>query len=275
MKLILLSIFSLLISSAAFGWGQIGHRVIGEVAMKHLNKNARKQVRRILEGRDLAIASTYADFVKSDKAYRKYNSWHYLNAPKGQSYMDSTKSKKGDVVQGIIYFEDILRNKKTSAANQKLALRYLSHLVGDVHQPLHAGYPSDRGGNHVDLTWFEKDTNIHWVWDEGMIDMLQLSYTEYVKHFYFPTKKEIKIWRKSSYVEWVNESRSYMDAAYKAVGSGKYWEYKYQYQFRDIVAGRLIRAGVRLGHMLNQIFDRRPISKHMLKDRAAIKASMK
>ncbi len=275
MRVIIISIFSLILTSTAFGWGQTGHRVVGEVAMKHLSKKAKKQINKILEGRDLAEASTYADFFKSDRNYRKYDSWHYLNAPKGQTYLESQKSKKGDVVQGIIYFEDMLRSKKTSTEDKKFALRYLVHLVADAHQPLHTGYPSDRGGNDVDLTWFDKDRNLHWVWDEGLIDMLQLSYTEYVKQFYFPTSKDIKEWKKASYLDWVNESRAIMPDAYKAVGSGKYWEYGYSYKFRDIVADRLNRAGVRLGYMLSNIFDGKKISKKMLSDRKAIKDSMK
>lgn len=274
MKAILFSILTLA-STSLFAWGSTGHRVVGEIAMKYLGPKAKKQVAQLLEGKDLAMVSNYADFVKSDKAFSSYDSWHYLNAPEGKNYLQSEKNKKGDVVQGIIYFEDILRNNASKSEDKQFALKFITHLVADAHQPLHAGYPQDRGGNDVNLNWFGQEKNLHWLWDEGMIDMQQLSYTEYVKFINFTNKKEIATLHDSSYLDWVNESRSYLKEANTALSSGKYWEYKYSYQFIGVVNSRLLSAGIRLAGLLNDIFDRRPMTKKMIEARHQIKESMK
>ncbi len=273
MKVLLL--LSYFFSSAVFAWGTIGHRVIGEIAMQQLTPKAKKQVLQLLDGQDLAMVSNYADFVKSDKEFDRYNTWHYLNSPEGKSYLESDKNKSGDVVQGIIYFEDILRNNASKPEEKQFALKFIAHLVGDAHQPMHAGFPNDKGGNDISLNWFGQDRNLHWLWDEGMIDMQQLSYSEYVKFINFASAKQISGWQDSDYLDWVGESRSHLKDAYAKVSSGKYWEYKYNYQFIEIVNSRLLAAGVRLGHLLNSVFERQPMSKKMLEARTKIRATMK
>lgn len=272
---IALTLSLLLLSSSLLAWGQIGHRVIGEIAMQHLTPKAKKQVLQLLEGRDLAMVSNYSDFVKSDNQFDRYGSWHYLNAPEGKTYLESDKNKSGDVVQGIIHFEDILRNNQSKPDEKVFALKFLTHLVGDAHQPFHAGYPNDRGGNDVSFNWFGQDKNLHWLWDEGLIDMQQLSYTEYVKFIHFVDKNQSSKLIDSSYLDWVTESRSYIKDAYAKVSTGKYWEYKYSYQFIDIVNARLVAGGIRLADLLNSIFERRAMSKKMIEARQQIKASIK
>ena len=71
-----------------------------------------------------------------------------------------------------------LRTPTASLADKQLALRFVVHLVGDLHQPLHVGKCCDKGGNDVKVTWFGKPTNLHAVWDLALVDDEQLSFTE-------------------------------------------------------------------------------------------------
>jgi hypothetical protein len=89
MKYLFLVLF--LISSSSFyatnfDWGKTGHRTTGAIAEQYLSKKAKKEIAKLLNGQSLAIVSTYADEVKSDKAYRSYGPWHYVNIPFDKSY---------------------------------------------------------------------------------------------------------------------------------------------------------------------------------------------
>ena len=73
-----------------------------------------------------------------------------------------------------------LRSARPNAPQSELdALRYLVHFVGDLHQPLHVRRPEDRGGTLVSTTLFGMQTDLHSVWDAGLIDSRRLSYSEY------------------------------------------------------------------------------------------------
>ena len=82
-------------------WGKTGHRVVGEVASKYISKNTRTSLDKILEGQSLAYISTYADEIKSDKKYSKYNAWHYANLNLRRDYQSSYKNPNGDIVKAI------------------------------------------------------------------------------------------------------------------------------------------------------------------------------
>ena len=85
-------------------------------------------------------------------------------------------------------------------------LRLLIHIVGDVHQPLHVGRKGDRGGNDIKVTWFGESSNLHKIWDEGLIDNQQLSYTEYVNAINFTTPQQRAEWQKDPFEKWFYES---------------------------------------------------------------------
>src|SRR5215216_2809644 len=67
-------------------WGMLGHRIVGEIADKYLSIKARVEVEKILGHESIAMASNWADFIKSDSNYRYLNTWHYIDFKKGLSY---------------------------------------------------------------------------------------------------------------------------------------------------------------------------------------------
>ena len=82
-------------------WGQTGHRVIGLIAEGHLTRKASRKIEKLLEGKSLAFVSTYADEIKSDRAYSKYGPWHYVNFALGTNYDVSNRDDAGDIIFGI------------------------------------------------------------------------------------------------------------------------------------------------------------------------------
>ena len=175
-KIIIITVF---ITSLLFPWGKTGHRITGEVAEAHLTEKAKIEIAKILSDPSLANASTWADEMRPNPDFQKYSTWHYANMPLDKRYSEHPQSKKGDIVQAIKLCKAKLRNPNVSKNEKAFHLRFLVHLVGDIHQPLHVGRGEDRGGNEIKVKWFGKDTNLHRVWDSEMINTYMMSYTEF------------------------------------------------------------------------------------------------
>ncbi|MEZ6188255.1 MAG: S1/P1 nuclease [Planctomycetota bacterium] len=141
--------------SSALAWGQNGHRVVGHLADERLDPAVAAKVKELLKGEDLAMVSTWADEVRSDPRYH-HGSWHYTSVPDGEAYSDAERSGgegKEDIVEALMLNLGILRDTERSAEERGIALRWICHLVGDLHQPLHVGRAKDRGGNSIHCTW--------------------------------------------------------------------------------------------------------------------------
>ncbi|MCX6111887.1 MAG: S1/P1 nuclease [Proteobacteria bacterium] len=136
------------------------------------------------------------------------------------------------------------------------------HLIGDIHQPLHVGKSEDAGGHKINLKWFDKNTNLHKVWDENLIEFQKLSYTEYTAFIDHINSADAKKWEKSSIIDWVNEGMQEREKIYAGLkdenGKKTYnLGHKYNFDNIEVLNNRLRRAGVRLAAFLNNIFDNR------------------
>jgi hypothetical protein len=252
MKKILLFSLVTFISFQSFGWGPTGHRATGWIAEKYMNKKARAAVRKLMKDQSLAIASTWMDDVRSDSSFDYMEDWHWVTIPFGQTYQTSVKNPKGDIISTLERVIAELKAKKLTPEQELQNIRILVHLVGDIHQPLHVGGKSDRGGNDVRVTWFRSDSNLHRVWDSDMIDDSRLSYTELAESLDKPTDAELKLWQSTPVLSWARESQAYEKNAYQ-IGNGKLG-YEYSYRNWYIVRYRLLQAGVRLAGILNDIY---------------------
>ena len=159
-----------LLPDNAHGWGADGHRLVAEAADSQLTVSARAEVARLLAlepGATLASISTWADEARSPSTA----SWHYVNFPRdaGCSYSADRMCIEGLCVVGAIERQvAVLASKAPDEARLK-ALKYVVHFVADVHQPLHAGFADDRGGNSYQLQAYGRGTNLHALWDSGLI----------------------------------------------------------------------------------------------------------
>lgn len=239
------------ISLSAIGWGATGHRVVGHIANKHLSKKARLAMERILGQQSLAMAATWMDDVKSDSLYDMYEDWHWVTIEDNETYDQTKKNPKGDLIYALERIIAELKSKKLSPKEEAERLKMLIHLIGDIHQPLHVGR-ADKGGNDVKLTWFGSNSNLHTVWDSGMIDGTRLSYTELAESLYKPNAAELKTWQSTGVRDWAKESISYRKQVYD-IGNSKLG-YEYQYKYFSIARERLAQAGVRLAGVLNEIY---------------------
>ncbi|MEL7147339.1 MAG: S1/P1 nuclease, partial [Bacteroidota bacterium] len=238
---------------SCFSWGAIGHRVVGEIAWSHLNPQAKKKLKKLLGNESLAMTGTYMDFIRSERKYDHMSPWHYCTIPDDQTYEEAGTPEKGDAIVTIQRLMKELERKKFTDEDELFAVKMLVHLVGDIHQPLHVGNGEDRGGNDVKLEFFWKNSNLHRVWDEGIIDEQKLSYTEYTAWINFATEDQVRQWQSDDLMVWVNESKSYREVIYD-LPENKKINYRYVHDHIDLLNQRLLQAGVRLAGYLNQIY---------------------
>ena len=153
----------------ALAFGGMGHRLIAERAEAQLSPAARAEAARLLAqepGATLVSISTWAD----ENRTLGTAAWHYVNFPRGAAcqYDAARLCIEGNCVVGALEKQVALLASSASDAERLTALKYVVHLVADVHQPLHAGYFDDRGGNSYQLQAFDRGTNLHALWDTGM-----------------------------------------------------------------------------------------------------------
>lgn len=253
LRTFLLSLSLFLLPLITWAWGQTGHRVIGRIAEDQLNEKAKQAIETLLQGESLAMVSTYMDEIRSDSTYDHTHSWHWVSIPEGQLYAETEKNPEGDLVEAIERMTALLANKKAAREERAQALRYLVHLVGDLHQPLHVGNGTDRGGNAVKVKWFGDYSNLHRVWDSEMIDSKRFSYSELADELQrmYPQERMAQ-WTKGSVRDWAQEATQYRAQVYD-YGNPDRMGYQYSYQNWDLVEQQLAKGGVRLAAMLNQI----------------------
>ena len=238
---------------APLPWGQAGHQAVGYIAQDLLSEKAASEVRRVLKGNSLAEESNWMDNIKSDSDYRFMNPWHYCTIPEGKTYEEAGTPEEGDILWAIEKVVTELKAGGLSPEKEAENLKILIHLVGDLHQPLHAGNGTDRGGNDVKVTWFRENSNLHRVWDSEMIDSRQLNGYELAEFSSNQLSDEtIAEWQKSSWLEWANESQDLHPQVYD-IGDGNLG-YRYMYDHFDSVKLRIAQAGVRLAALLNEIY---------------------
>lgn len=259
----------------AFAWGPTGHRVVGAVAERYLDPHVAVKVQKILKGQTLSRVSNWSDEIKSDpENYSHTYNWHYTDWKDEDHHHDETHSS-GKLMTAIKEQVAVLKDENATMDNKNFALKFIVHLIGDLHQPLHVGNGLDQGGNKCRVLFHNRSTNLHALWDEGMIEFTQLSYTELANYVaQGRTKEEYQSWKTGTPVEWALESKILRSSIYpadvnpsdKPLSQKQYCRsdivvaqedmpklsYEYSYKFVPVVEKRLYQAGLRLAKMLNE-----------------------
>jgi nuclease S1 len=158
----------------ALGWGERGHQIVGAVAETRLGPAAREMVGELIGVLSLATpdVATWAD----DHRDRKTRTWHYVNilSPTGR-YDPARDCPRRDCIVARIDWAAAELARAEAPAARMAALRWLVHLVADVHQPLHASHVQDRGGNEVRVRigTRRQPTDLHRVWDSDVVSAIE------------------------------------------------------------------------------------------------------
>lgn len=242
-------------SAPALAWGKTGHRISGRIAETHLSGQARAKIALLLGNESLADAAVWADEMRSnpDPFWQETaGPFHYVTVPDPSRPIDVATPPEGDALTALEHFAATVRDPRRSRAEKQLALRFIIHIIGDLHQPLHAGGGTDRGGNDVTVTFFGRATNLHSVWDTALVDDQQLSFTEYSDRLMRMTSANDVIgWWSADPRVWIMESVSARAGVYPDTPE---LSYDYVYRQRPLVEQRLQQAGIRVAAYLNALF---------------------
>jgi S1/P1 Nuclease len=295
MKSIIAGAFGVLLSIAisqprpAAAWGDEGHEVVALVAQSFLDPGARKMVTALLAAdtdsltpHDIASAATWADKFRDaniDNSRQRTRQWHFVDIELASPNFDTAcfghpsiplgqPASRGPaddcVADKIQEFAVELANPATDLEEQVVALKFLLHFVGDLHQPLHASDDQDRGGNdkRVSATGL-KAGNLHHYWDTEFVDQLgpdaKTIASDLIGHI---TTDQVTQWQVGDVPDWARESFSIAkNDSYgqlpepNARGSFRLSD-DYVGEATQEVSLQLSKAGVRLALILNKVFQR-------------------
>ena len=268
-RLAALLALSALAAAPAAAWGPVGHRITAQIAQDNVSGQTRARIAQILGHEELPEAATWPDEQRSNPdAFWQTTSypWHFVTIPVGQAPEHLEHPSEGDAETALESFTAVLRDPAASPEDKARALRFVVHIVGDLHQPLHVGKPGDRGGNDVKVKWFDDPVvqNLHWVWDEGMIRRQELSFSEYAARLEARmTAEQVVAWWNVEPDAWMAESAALRDRIYPTPserdGAGtpeapfvmRYW---YPYEWTPEMELRLQQSGIRIAAYLNWVF---------------------
>ena len=230
-------------------WGKKGHSLVAEVAFKYLDKNTKKIVKEYLDGMTIQEAANWMDDIKKDKKYDNLKPLHYVNFEKNEEVKEHCCDNILSALNGCIV--KLRAYKKLSKEEVKTNLCYLFHLIGDLHQPLHIGYGSDKGGNNFQVNFNGKGTNLHSLYDSGIIEFKKLKLKQCLKDRAY-SKIEIDAIQKIDVVKWSVASRMQLETIYE-VKNNKISE-DYVNENLPIIKNQIHLAGIRLAGVLEQVF---------------------
>lgn len=256
-----------LLASASFGysWGVIGHKIVGEIADRHLTAQTKKKIRTIFGKATLADMAVWADEIKSEPGKWKHTfPWHYVSIDDRYTVHNYPKSDAGDVIVAMTAIRKNLADiGKLPKDEQMQNLAFYVHFMGDIHQPLHVGRTMDRGANRILTNFFGEYLNLHVVWDTTLIESKKLSFSEYADYL---DRDEVR----SEFLETELVDGGPLDwAAESKEARGKVYDFdveprqqyinlptlKWQYRYATlpIIEDRLRIAGYRLAEELNTL----------------------
>lgn len=273
-RYLLAALVGALASASCFpvhAWSAQGHRLVAAVAETRLSPEARAEVNDLLEGEavpTLPGIAAWADELRDTDPVlgRRASGWHYINmGEENCEYVAATQCKDGNCVIGALNRQlALLATPSLTREARAQALKFVVHFVGDMHQPLHAGYGHDRGGNTFQVRYDNRGTNLHALWDGGMFYPLKLDDSQYLERLLALPAPDIGSGQPtapSTAVEWT------IQTCRLAISPGLYPKNRkvgfpgmrpridssYVETYRPVAEAQLRLAGERLAVMLNNV----------------------
>jgi hypothetical protein len=262
-----------LVNAPCWGWADLGHQLVGELAQRQLTPEANVRVHELLRGEPvptLAGVAMWADHLRASdpERFKTTSRWHYVDMPEGTcDFVASRDCPDGACVLGAIDAQSrLLRDPAQPFEVRRDALKFVVHFVGDVHQPLHSGNRPDHGANDFQIALrtdippeeYARDhyqngimgTNLHAVWDYYLLASAKLPLGEYANRLVLSPRPPAP---QSSPAEWARESCQLVDRRTFYPRSHK-MHTRYLKVMRPLAEQRITQAADRLARLLNEIF---------------------
>lgn len=274
MKRLAFILLALLPLSPAAAWWEYGHETVGQIAEANLSAKARANMHALMRAApavntptcpltDMKKLAYWADCIKGDQERWGFaNSWHYQNVNICQPFDLGTPCADGNCVSAQIDRQyAILKDRNKSKGERLQALAFLVHFVGDLHQPLHAGDRSDRGGNDVKASFgVMTGWNLHAIWDGLLADISISRAPNLVRHY---SNAERAAAQGGTTADWSRESWQIShDLAYTRAFDGDPCgpvpatpvtiDAEDMAASRDILRQQVVRGGLRLARLIEE-----------------------
>jgi len=268
----------------AKAWSRDGHRIVCRIAWHLLDQARRSEVERLTstyrnpDSQPVGPfwdACSYPDDararVRNTPAWSRFavfETWHYVNVPRTTTRFPSPPCQVPCVITAVHAHADSLRSADNDASKAE-ALFFLSHWVGDLHQPLHVSFADDRGGNQIGVEGgYYSAPNMHALWDGGLLSKSigaggWQDFADQLARDITPAQRTT--WAQGKATDWAQESYDLITSPaaqycdWQVIGGaktcaaragGRTFGEQYQHEFADDVALRLQQAGVRLAELL-------------------------
>ncbi len=236
-------------NQSTYAWGKKGHELVAEVAIHYLDAATKKNVLDYLNGTKPEEAATWMDDQRKDPSYDFMKPYHYVNFEAGTPV---TEPSGDNIISRLnTTLRELDHKQNLSKEDIKIRLFYLFHLVGDLHQPLHEGYGTDKGGNTYQVSFFGKGTNLHSVWDTDMIEYKNLTLEACLNCNHY-NAKEMAALQNINIIAWATEGRGYLGQVYNL--PDHQMTVAYVEDSMPMVQLQILKAGLRLASILEYYF---------------------
>lgn len=256
MKKIIISAILPLCAMSAMGWSQKGHDTTVAIAERHLTPTTKHAVDSIFEGRSLVYYANWLDNASHTPEYNYSQTWHYKNIDAGETFDSAPRIPEGDIVRALTNQAWVLKSVEKTPEEKALALKMVIHFLGDIHQPMHLGHASDRGGNGWKVKVFYRDTNLHSAWDNSLPNSgHSWSFTEWADQIDRVSDATVAEICKGNATDWARETYDICTEVYDTTPQGTNISYDYIAKWTPVVEEQFLKGGLRLADLLNSIFD--------------------
>lgn len=241
----------------AHAYGSIGHHAFCEMTYALVQPATRERLDAMVAEHpsydDFGSICSWADHIKSDDKWDWAKPHHYVNFPRDQAKVRAQDcSNKGCVLSAIQHHYDVLKHDP----NDWVALAFLAHFIGDLHQPMHVSFADDLGGNRAPLVYFEQPTNLHRLWDTDMLAKRGGSQsaektTELLRDIQ-PLSALIITPEKT--LSWANESAAITRRIYSNYREGQQLAEDYTAQWGPVLEQRMQQGAQRLAAVLDGLY---------------------
>jgi hypothetical protein len=233
----------------SFAWSKKGHELVAEIAFHFLDSATRAKVQHYLTGMRIEAAATWMDDIRKDRSLSYMSPWHYINIEKDGKYRKVKEANIINILDSVI--RDLKKNPSLPDSSIKRDLLIIFHLAGDLHQPLHVGYGSDKGGNDAQVSVLGKGSNLHTLWDRTLIEQNHIDLDSCLALYPQFSGKDRRNARSLNLRTWLNQSRDLLPQAYGY--DGHIIDQAYLDRNRPVVEKQLLLAGLRLAAVLQKV----------------------
>jgi hypothetical protein len=273
--LLILLVVCFAVSRQAMAWGAQGHRVVATIAERRLEHTAPAALERAREylrannndreckpcddPKTLAAVANDADDFRQIELALVTRDWHFVNIEiTNPTYDQNRDCPNGDcVVRRIDRMIEILNDRGRNNCDRESALIYLIHFMGDMHQPFHTGFgrlpdgAPDLGGNRVRLTFDGRETNLHSIWDSGIIEKQGRTDNQWVTRLMTDVLagRDPATLAAGTTTDWLNQSH---ELAIQYHTTKKPFDDDYVKDALAVIEERMLRAGLRLARLIEE-----------------------